>query len=56
MWKQKWLYLLLAGIADILVGVKKRADVDGLATPDMSVDSPIERQLQRPAIKGPGER
>jgi hypothetical protein len=39
-------YLLLARITDILVGIEEGADVDGLAAPDGSLDSPVQGQLQ----------
>lgn len=41
--KAKFVNLLLAGIANVLVSIKKRSDVHCLTTPDTSVDSPVKR-------------
>jgi hypothetical protein len=46
-------YLLLARITDILVGIEEGANVDGLSAPDGSLDSPIQRQLQGPPVERP---
>lgn len=35
----------------MLVGLKERADVDGLAAPEVAVDGPVKRQLQRAFIQ-----
>lgn len=46
-------YLLLARIADVLVGFEKGSDIDRLSTPDLSVDSPVKRQFQRAPVERP---
>jgi hypothetical protein len=46
-------YLLLARITDILVGIEEGADVDGLAAPDGSLDSPVQGQLQGAPVERP---
>lgn len=46
-----WLYLLLARIADVLVGLEQRADVDSLSAPHRPVDGPVEGQLQGAPIQ-----
>lgn len=35
----------------MLVGLEERADVDGLAAPEVAVDGPVKRQLQRAFIQ-----
>lgn len=45
--------LLLTRILDVLVGFEQVTDVDGLPPPELPVDSPVERQFQRPPIKRP---
>lgn len=42
-------------VGDVAVGLEKRADVKGLSTPEMAVDSPIKRQLEGLAVKGSDE-
>jgi hypothetical protein len=46
-------YLLLARITDILVGIEEGANVDGLAAPDGSLNSPVQRQLQGAPVERP---
>jgi hypothetical protein len=46
-----WSYLLLARIADVLVGLEQRADVDSLSAPHRPVDGPVEGQLQGAPIQ-----
>jgi hypothetical protein len=46
-------YLLLARIADVLVGFEKGSDIDCLSTPDLPVDSPVKRQFQRAPVERP---
>lgn len=47
---RKSAYPLLSRIGDALVGLKERAYVDGLATPEMPVYGPVEGKLQRPPV------
>lgn len=47
-------YPLPARLGDGLVGFEERADVHGLATPQIAVDGPVEGELQRAAVKPPG--
>lgn len=35
----------------MLVGLEERADVDGLAAPEVAVDGPVKRQLQRAFVQ-----
>lgn len=46
-------HLLLTRIPNISVGFEEGSNIDGLATPDVSVDSPVKRQLQAPSIERP---
>lgn len=47
------MYLLLAGVAHVFVGLKQRSDVNGLSPPDLALNSPVKGQLQRPPIERP---
>jgi hypothetical protein len=49
-------YLLLARIADILVGFEKGSDIDCLSTPDLPVDGPVKRQFQGAPVERPTDR
>jgi hypothetical protein len=42
---------LFPAIRDVAVRFEERADIEGLAAPQVSVDSPVERQLERAAIE-----
>lgn len=44
-------YPLLSWIVDVLVGLEQGPYVDGLAAPEVSVDSPVESQLQGPPVE-----
>lgn len=46
-------YLLLARIANVLVGFKKGPDIDCLSTPDLPVDGPVKRQFQGAPVERP---
>lgn len=46
-------YPLFPGVGNVPVGLEEGADVEGLATPEVPVNSPVERQLQRAAIERP---
>lgn len=46
-------YLLLARIADVLVGFEKGSDIDCLSTPDLPVDGPVKRQFQGAPVERP---
>lgn len=46
-------YLLLARIADVLVGVEKGSDIDCLSTPELPVDGPVKRQFQGAPVERP---
>lgn len=37
---------LLSRLADVAVGFEERADVQGLAAPEVTVDGPVEGQLE----------
>jgi hypothetical protein len=39
-------YSLLARLCDVFVGLKQPANVHGLAAPEVSVDGPVEGELQ----------
>lgn len=39
-------YPLLARFRDVLLGLKKLADIQGLAPPEVPVDTPVEGELQ----------
>jgi hypothetical protein len=47
-------YGLLSGLCDVLVRFEERSDVQGLATPDVPVDGPVERELEGTAVEGAG--
>jgi hypothetical protein len=49
-------YPLLSGLCDVLVGLEETADVQGLAAPDVTVDGPVEGELQRAAVERAGLR
>lgn len=36
----------MSRLADVAVGFEERADVQGLAAPEMTVDGPVEGQLE----------
>ena len=42
---------MLSGLCDVLVGLEKSANVHGLATPDVTVDGPVEGELQGAAVE-----
>ena len=44
-------YSLLSRLRDMLVGIKKRSNVHGLAPPDVAMDCPIQGELEASAIK-----
>jgi hypothetical protein len=44
-------YLLLPRVANVLVGLKKGSDINCLSPPDMSVDSPVQGELQRTPVE-----
>ena len=44
-------YLLLSPLRDLLVCFEERADVDGLTTPEMSVDGPVEGELEGATVE-----
>ena len=44
-------YSLLSRLGDVLVRFEEGANVDSLATPEVSVDSPVEGKLQGAAVK-----
>ena len=48
-------YSLLSRLRDVLVRFEKRADVDRLAAPEVSVNGPVEGELQRAAVEVSGE-
>lgn len=45
-------YPLLSRLGDVPVGFEKRANVDGLAAPEVSVNSPVEGKLQGAPVEG----
>lgn len=45
-------YPLLSRLGDVPVGFEKRADVDGLAAPEVSMNSPVEGKLQGAPVEG----
>ena len=47
---------LLSRLCDIPVGLEQIAQVDCLAAPEVAVDAPVERKLQRPPVKAPAVR
>lgn len=44
-------YLLLPGVANVLIGLEKGSDINCLSPPDMSVDSPVQGELQRTPVE-----
>lgn len=44
---------LLSRLCDVSVRLEQTAEVHCLAAPEVSVDAPVKRELQRPPIKGP---
>jgi hypothetical protein len=52
---RKSAYPLLSGLRDVLVGLEETADVQGLAAPDVAVDSPVEGKLQGLAVERAGQ-
>lgn len=47
-------YPLPARLGHVLVGFEQRANVHGLAPPEVPVNSPVEGELERAAVKPPG--
>lgn len=45
---------LLSGLGNVPVGFEKGANVDGLAAPEVSVNSPVESKLQGAPVEGEG--
>lgn len=45
-------YPLLPGLGDVPVCLEKGANVDGLAAPEVSMDSPVKGKLQGAPVKG----
>lgn len=45
-------YSLPSRLGNVLVGFEESTDVHGLAAPDISVDSPVEGELEGAAVKG----
>jgi hypothetical protein len=43
-------YPLLSRFCDVLVRIEEAADVECLAAPEVAVDSPVERELERAAV------
>lgn len=41
---------LLSRLANVAVGFEERTDVHGLTAPEVSVDGPIEGQLERATV------
>jgi hypothetical protein len=46
-------YPLLAGFANVLIGFEEGSNVHGLASPQISMNRPVERQLQRASVQRP---
>lgn len=46
---------LLPIIRYVSVGLEKRSDVQSLSSPKVTVDSPVESQLQRASVERPAE-
>jgi hypothetical protein len=44
---------LLSRLCDVSVRLEKTAQVHGLAAPEVPVDAPVERELQRLPVKAP---
>ena len=42
---------LLSRFDDILVGLEERADVQGLTAPELTLDGPVEGELQTAAVE-----
>lgn len=45
-------YPLLSGLGDVPVGFKEGANVDSLAAPEVSMDRPVESELQGAPVEG----
>lgn len=48
------MYSLLTRVGHVPVRLEEGSDVERLAPPDGAVHRPVERELQRPAVQGPG--
>lgn len=44
-------YSLLSRRCDVLIGLKERSDVQSLAPPEISMDSPVEGELERAPVE-----
>jgi hypothetical protein len=45
-------YLLSSRLGYIAVGFEKCADIEGLASPERAMDSPVEGELKRSLVEG----
>ena len=45
-------YPLLSRLCDVPVGFKERANVNGLAAPEVSMNGPVESKLQGAPVEG----
>ena len=48
-------YSLLSRLAYVLVGLEERSNIDCLAAPEVSVDCPVEGELEGAAVEVPVE-
>jgi hypothetical protein len=46
------IYLLLAWLSDVLLAFEERANVHCLASPEISVDGPVEGEFEGAAVEG----
>ena len=51
LWSNMVTYSLLSRLGNVLVGFEEGADVHGLAAPDVSVDGPVEGELEGAAVE-----
>jgi len=49
------MYLLLSGLGNMTVCFEEGTDVEGLASPEVAVDGPVEGELEGALIERSGE-
>lgn len=47
---------LLSRLGNVLLGLEELADVQGLAAPEVSVDAPVEGELEGPPVQASTRR
>lgn len=49
------MYLLLSGFGDVTVCFEERTDVEGLASPEVTVNGPVEGELEGALVERSGD-